>query len=192
MSETLTINAKARDISRKSIGKDLKKSGNVLSILYGRGKEYPLSVNRREFEVVFKQAGTHSIVNLNIEGEGTKEVLVKTYTIDGIKRTVDHVDFYEIDRKQKIKTTIPIHIIGVPEGVRIGGGTMQQIEHKLAIRTFPDSIPHQIELDVNKLQAGESIHLSDIQFGEGVTPVGDAGKPIVTVVAPEEEAASDK
>ncbi len=190
MSETLTINAKARDISRKSIGKELKKSGNVLSILYGRGKEYPLSISRREFEVVYKQAGTHSIVNLNIDGEGTKEVLVKSYTIDGIKRTVDHVDFYEIDRKQKIKTTIPINVMGSPEGVRIGGGTMQQIEHKLTIRTFPDSIPHQIDVDVTNLKAGESIHLSDIQFGEGVSPIGDAGKPIVTVIAPDEEEAA--
>lgn len=189
MSETLTINAKPRDISRKSIGKDLKKAGNVLSILYGRGKEYPLSINRREFEVVYKKAGKHSIVNLNIDGEGVKEVLVKTYTIDGIKRTVDHVDFYEIDRKQKIKTTIPINIIGTPEGVRIGGGTMQQIAHNLSIRTFPDSIPHQIDIDVTELQAGASIHLSDVKFGEGVSPIGDSGKPILTVIAPEEEAA---
>ncbi len=190
MSDVLTISAKLRDTSKKSIGKDLKKNGSVLSVLYGRGKEYSLSMNRREFEVVFPKAGKHSIINLDIDGEGTKEVLIKDYEIDGIKRYVAHVDFYEIDRAKKIKTTVPIRIIGTPEGVRIGGGTMEQIEHELTIRSFPNSIPHEISIDVSPLKVGDSIHLSDIEFTDGVVPVGDGSKPIVTVVSNEEEAAA--
>lgn len=191
MTDVFTISAKLRDTSQKSIGKDLKKSGSLLSVLYGRGKEYSLSMNRREFEIVFKKARKHSIISLDIEGEGTKEVLVKDYTIDGIKRYVSHVDFYEIDRTKKIKTTVPIHIVGVPDGVRGGGGTMEQIEHALAIRTFPSSIPHEISVDVEKLQIGDSIHLSDIAFTDGVEPIGDKSRPIVTVVANEEDTSAE-
>ncbi len=190
MTDVLTISAKLRDTSKKSIGKSLKKDGNVLSVLYGRGKEYSLYMNRREFQIVFTKAGKHSIIALDIEGEGKKEVLVKNYTIDGIKRYVDHVDFYEIDRNQKIKTTVPIHIVGVPDGVRLGLGTMEQIEHDLTIRAFPSSIPHEIAVDVAALQVGDSIHLSDVEFTDGVEPIGDKSRPIVTVVANEEDSSS--
>lgn len=187
MSDTFTIKAKKRETSQKSISKNLKNEGYVLSVLYGRGKEYSLSVERREFETVFAKAGKHSIINLDIENEGSHEVLVKNYAIDGIKRHVSHIDFYEIDRNKKIKTNVPIHAIGVPEGVKLGGGTLEVIEHEITVRAFPNAIPHQISLDVTSLKIGDSIHLQDIKFENGVEPVGDKSKPIVTVVSIEDD-----
>lgn len=181
------VKAIKRDTSKKSIGKDLKKDGFALATLYG-GKDTPaLAVGLKEFNKVFSHTGKQEIITLEIENDSTKEVLVKNYQIDGIKRTITHIDFYEIDRNKKIKTSVPLHLTGTPEGVRLGTGVLEQIEHEFTIRAFPGSIPKEIIVDVTDLQAGRSIHISDIKFPEGVEPMGDISKAVVTVVAVETE-----
>ena len=132
------------------------------------------------------------IITLDIENDQKREVLVKDYQLDGIKRTIRHIDFYEIDRNKKIKTFVPIRIEGTPEGVRLGGGTLEQVEYELPIKAFPGSIPREITVDVTELKVGSSLHISDIKFPEGVDPVGDGSKAVVTVVTTQDEDTPNK
>lgn len=192
MSENYTIKAAQRDTKLKSTGRRLRKDGYALATLYGRGKEYALAINLKDFERIFSMAGQHDIITLDIDKDNTREVLVKDYQIDGIKRTIRHIDFYEIDRTKKIKTFVPLHIEGIPEGVRLGGGTLEQIEYELSIRAFPGSIPRKMSIDVGHLKVGDSLHISDIQFPEGVDPIGDMSKAIVTVVTAQEDEAGQQ
>ena len=192
MSENYTIKALQRDTTKKSVGRKLINDGYALATLYGRGKEYSIAVELKEFVKIFSLAGQHDIITLDIQNDKTREVLVKDYQLDGIKRTIRHIDFYEIDRNKKIKTFVPIHIEGIPEGVRLGGGTLEQVEYELPIKAFPGSIPREITVDVTELKVGSSLHISDIKFPEGVDPVGDASKAVVTVVTTQEEDTPNK
>ena len=192
MSENYTIKALQRDTTKKSVGRKLINDGYALATLYGRGKEYSIAVELKEFVKIFSLAGQHDIITLDIQNDQKREVLVKDYQLDGIKRTIRHIDFYEIDRNKKIKTFVPIHIEGVPEGVRLGGGTLEQVEYELPIKAFPGSIPREITVDVTELKVGSSLHISDIKFPEGVDPVGDAYKAVVTVVTTQEEDTPNK
>lgn len=192
MSENYTIKALQRDTTKKSVGRKLINDGYALATLYGRGKEYSIAVELKEFVKIFSLAGQHDIITLDIENDQKREVLVKDYQLDGIKRTIRHIDFYEIDRNKKIKTFVPIRIEGTPEGVRLGGGTLEQVEYELPIKAFPGSIPREITVDVTELKVGSSLHISDIKFPEGVDPVGDASKAVVTVVTTQEEDTPNK
>ncbi|MEI0531783.1 50S ribosomal protein L25 [Brachyspira pilosicoli] len=192
MSENYTIKALQRDTTKKSVGRKLINDGYALATLYGRGKEYAIAVELKEFVKIFSLAGQHDIITLDIENDKAREVLVKDYQLDGIKRTIRHIDFYEIDRSKKIKTFVPIRIEGIPEGVRLGGGTLEQVEYELPIKAFPASIPREITIDVTELKVGSSLHISDIKFPEGVDPVGDASKAVVTVVTTQEEDTPNK
>ncbi|MEI0560899.1 50S ribosomal protein L25 [Brachyspira pilosicoli] len=192
MSENYTIKALQRDTTKKSVGRKLINDGYALAALYGRGKEYSIAVELKEFVKIFSLAGQHDIITLDIENDQKREVLVKDYQLDGIKRTIRHIDFYEIDRNKKIKTFVPIRIEGTPEGVRLGGGTLEQVEYELPIKAFPGSIPREITVDVTELKVGSSLHISDIKFPEGVAPVGDGSKAVVTVVTTQDEDTPNK
>ena len=192
MSENYTIKGLQRDTTKKSVGRKLINDGYALATLYGRGKEYSIAVELKEFVKIFSLAGQHDIITLDIENDQKREVLVKDYQLDGIKRTIRHIDFYEIDRNKKIKTFVPIRIEGTPEGVRLGGGTLEQVEYELPIKAFPGSIPREITIDVTDLKVGSSLHISDIKFPEGVDPVGDASKAVVTVVTTQDEDTPNK
>ena len=67
MSENYTIKALQRDTKTKSVGKKLRNEGYALASLYGRGKEYSIAVELKEFYKVFSLAGQHSIITLDIE-----------------------------------------------------------------------------------------------------------------------------
>lgn len=189
MSTMYTIKVMKRETAQKSFAKNIVKGGGALATLYGRDKQFSLSLNLRDFEKVFVEAGQHDIITLDIDGEAKHEVMVKDYQIDGIKRTIRHIDFYEIDRNKKIKTFIPLHLTGTPEGVRLGGGTLEQVEYEIPVKAFPGSIPKEIVLDVTNLKVGNSLHVSDVVFPEGVEAVGDKSKALVTVVVTEEDTA---
>ena len=184
MSENYTIKALQRDTTKKSVGHKLINDGYALATLYGRGKEYAIAVELKEFVKIFSLAGQHDIITLDIQNDQKREVLVKDYQLD--------IDFYEIDRNKKIKTFVPIRIEGIPEGVRLGGGTLEQVEYELPIKAFPGSIPREITVDVTELKVGSSLHISDIKFPEGVDPVGDSSKAVVTVVTTQEEDTPNK
>ncbi|WP_020005200.1 50S ribosomal protein L25 [Brachyspira innocens] len=188
MSENYTIKALQRDTKFKSVGRKLRNEGYALATLYGRENQYSIAVELKEFVKVFSLAGQHDIITLDIENDKAREVLVKDYQIDGIKRSIRHIDFYEIDRNKKIKTYVPIHI----EGVRLGGGTLEQVEYGLPIRALPGSIPRELIVDVSELKVGDSLHISDIKFPEGVDPVGDGSKAVVTVVTTQDDEAANK
>lgn len=188
MGDKYIIKALQRDTKTKSISKRLINNGYALATMYGREQEYSIAVDRREFNKIFYLAGQHDIITLDIENDKAREVFIKDYQIDIIKRTIRHIDFYEIDRHKKIKTNVNIRLEGIPEGVRISGGTMEQVEHVLRIRALPEFIPRELVIDVTDLKVGSSLHVKDIKFPEGVEPLGDFGKTIVTIVSgPEEE-----
>lgn len=190
MSENYTIRALQRDTKFKSVGRKLRNNGYVLATLYGRENNYSVALELKEFNKIFALAGQHDIITLDIENDKAREVLVKDYQIDGIKRNIMHIDFYEIDRNKKIKTYVPIRIEGTPEGVRLGGGTLEQVEYGLPIKALPGYIPRELIVDVGELKVGDSLHISDIKFPEGVDPVGDVSKAIVTVVTTQDDESS--
>ena len=44
-------------------------------------------------------------------------------------------------------------------------------------------------MDISKLELGQSVHVSDLKFEEGIKVLTDPGDVIVTVIAPVAEAA---
>jgi large subunit ribosomal protein L25 len=80
--------------------------------------------------------------------------------------------------------------VGVPEGVRTGGGVLQQSIHEVEVRCLPTQIPSSFELDVAHLGIGDSIHASDIKLPEGVELLIDPEQVICSVTLPKAEAAA--
>ena len=81
---------------------------------------------------------------------------------------ITHVDFLRIQKGVAVDVDVPVHLVGVPEGVKMDGGVLEQIIHDLPIRCIPSKIPESIEVDVSGLGLNEVMHISDIEFDEDV------------------------
>ena len=103
-----------------------------------------------------------------------------------------HVDFIRIRRGVPIEVQVPIHLEGLPDGVRNEGGILDQVAHDIAVKCIPSLIPEAIEIDVTGLGVGDVLRAGDIEMPEGVENLVDPERMIcgvgaARVVLPEDE-----
>ena len=99
-----------------------------------------------------------------------QQALLRDYQMHPFKPLVLHIDFQRIDAKQKVHMKIPLHFKGdeISPAVKIGGGVINHISNELEIICLPSDLPEFIEVDVSKIQIGESIHAKEIALPKGV------------------------
>jgi large subunit ribosomal protein L25 len=99
-----------------------------------------------------------------------------------------HLDLYEIHADEKITVGVPVHLVGIPDGVRNFGGVLDQVLRELEIEVFPGDIPESIDVDVTNLAIGHSLFVRDISVPKAEI-LNDPDIPVATVVAPRTEEA---
>jgi large subunit ribosomal protein L25 len=93
------------------------------------------------------------------------------------------VDFFEIHAGEKVTLEVPVHLAGIPDGVRNAAGVLDHLLHQIKIRVLPTDIPSHIEVDVTNLRVGASLHVSDLPAGT-YEILADPTATVCTVVAP--------
>jgi len=177
------IKAKIRNELGKSGVKKLRKEGFLPAVVYGAGEEtLPLKIDKREF-LKFLQStrGESVLIKLSINRK-VKTAILKDIEREPVTGEVLHVDFQVLHKGEKVSVTVPITLVGTPEGVKMGG-IMEHILREIEIRALPTKIPSHIEIDVSTLKIGDSLHVRDLKL-EDVEILEDEEATIVTVIAP--------
>ncbi len=160
----LELEAYLYESEKKGDVKRMRKQGKIPGILYGhKDKNKKIFVLEKEFgkilDVLRKEAIT---VNLKVKDK-TYHCLIKTIQHNPLDGKLLHIDFQHISKKEKIKTTVPIHLIGEAPGVK-KGGLLDQHLYEIVVRCLPDEMPAHIDVDVSNLDIGKTIHLKDLQI----------------------------
>lgn len=171
---------------RTELGKNamrrMRSAGRIPGNFYGSNYD-TISVSFDEIAFRNAVAKRKSLYTLVIEGKGEFEVIVREIQRDPVSERVQHVDLMGITRGQKITATIPLKFVGVPVGVRVGGGILEVIRRKVDVEALPKDLPEHISVDVNNLNIGESIHVRDIRT-EDIDILLTDKLTLVTVVPP--------
>jgi large subunit ribosomal protein L25 len=189
--ETIELKAEPREGVGKGLARKLRRKGLLPAILYGP-KRAPLclSVVEREFsEKITAIEGAHLIRFLSSRPDLQECVaLVKDTQIHPVTQRPLHVDFYEVDLNARIRVRVPLHFVGKPQGVVLGG-ILQPLQREVEIECLPLQIPEFLEVDVSRLGIHDSIHVSQLRLPEGVSVVYHEDIPVVTVLPPVVEGA---
>ncbi|MBI5187123.1 MAG: 50S ribosomal protein L25 [Nitrospinae bacterium] len=170
----------------------IRRNGFVPGVIYGKDKSVSITVNAKELETLMKKS-RNQLLTLDLIEDGKtvagKMVLIKEIQRHPLKDNLIHVDFFEVamDKKQKIK--VRLNFIGVPKGVKLGG-VCNYVRRDLEVECLPGDIPEVIDLDISGLDAGQSIHLRDLELKEGVKILGNPMDVLVAVVKAEVEKAA--
>ncbi len=186
---TATLSASARTETGKGVARKLRAAGQFPAIIYGHGRQpQPLAIDQREFERLAERIRlTSTVIELSFDGK-TARTLIRELQRDPIKRTVIHADFQELVAGETVTVSVPLRFVGTPEGVKSGGGILEEVVHQLAIECDPANIPDHIDVDVTSLTIGHSLHVSDVKLPDGVELADDPEMTIAVVSAPKEEA----
>lgn len=187
MATQVTLNAEERTGRGKGAARKLRATGRVPAVLYGADVEsVALSVDATEATHLFQTISVeNTIVDLAVAGgKEAVRTLVREVQVHPLRPQLLHIDFLRIQAGVKVDVEIPIHLNGVPQGVRDSGGILQQLIHELPVRVLPSNIPPSLEIDVTGLDLGESIHVSDLDLGDDVEVQAEEDRTVATVVAP--------
>jgi large subunit ribosomal protein L25 len=182
-----TLKAKKRDGSGKGAARTLRREGRVPAVLYGRELEaIHLSVDAHEAERLFHSISVdNTIVDLAIDGEKKPyQTLVREIQTHPWRPVMLHVDFLRIQEGVEVDLEVPIRLLGVPAGVRLGGGVLEQMIHDLPIRCEPSKIPEVIELDVSGMEVNASLRVGDLKLPEGVEARVPGDRTVCSVAIP--------
>jgi large subunit ribosomal protein L25 len=180
---TVSLSANSREATGKGAARTLRSQGQIPAVIYGHGRDpQPLALNARDLDKMLSHIQAESTVIEVTVGGQTAKTLIREIQRHPIKRQILHVDFQALVAGEKVTVSIPILLIGIPEGVRLGGGVMDQTLRELEIEVDPANIPDHVELDVTNMVIGDSKHVSDLSVPPGVE-VLDAPEASVAVVA---------
>lgn len=129
--------------------------------------------------------------------------MLRDYQLEPVRGTILHVDFQRVNQNEKIHVNVPFHFINedVAKGVKLEGGVISHIMTEVDIACLPKDLPQFIEVNIEELGLGESVHLSELKLPEGVelTALTEENDPAITsIVKPkvqkvdEEVATSDE
>src|SRR5216683_838329 len=187
MAQTVSLSASPRQATGKGAARQARFRGRVPAVIYGHGRDtQPLELEAKALEKALQGVEPAStIIDLDVDGK-TVKTLIREIQRHPIRPDIIHVDFYEIHASEKVKLKVPVRLVGNPDGVRNAGGVLDQVTREVEIEVLPANIPDRVELDVNALKIGDSLHVRDLTIPNAKI-LTEADLTIATVVPPRAE-----
>lgn len=189
MAKEVSLKASVRSGTGRQSGKKTRAAGQIPAIVYGaHTKPLPIQVKRVDVQRMFKHATSENmLVDLSLEEGGKSSnrlAFIQEIQRHPVKDEILHMDFHEVRADEKLHARVPIMAVGEAEGVRTGGGTLEQVLHELDVECLPKDLPEFIHVDVSALQIGGNIHAKELKLPPSVTRLTHDDISVFTVLAP--------
>jgi len=179
----LQINATTRPPANN---RALRRGGQVPATVYGhKGAEsISITLDGKEATTLLRQATiNNTMIEVNVtDGDFKGKTLLREVQNHPYKKEIYHLSFFAIESQSKIEVDIPLHFIGVPVGVKVGGGSIDTIKNYVRVACAPIDIPESFEIDITGLDIGKGVHVGEINYPEGVKPVTETTALVITIL----------
>ena len=182
MSETV-LHAETGRSTGSPAARRLRNQDKIPAVVYGLGMEpLSISVTRSDLrQAVSGPAGLNTVLDLTVDGTVYPSI-IKDLQRHPVRRTVQHVDFIQIDLDRDILVNIPVRITGEAKEVVQNNAMVDIATSELEVWTTPRAIPDEFLVDVSEMTMDSVIRVEDIDMPSGVTPTADPDRPVVTVL----------
>jgi large subunit ribosomal protein L25 len=177
--------ATTRSDKGKGAARKLRSAGRVPGIVYGHARApQSLALDNYELDRLLQHiSAENTVVELIVDGRSSR-TLIREIQRHPFRRQILHVDFQELVAGEKVTVRIPIRLVGTAAGVRVDGGVLDQTLRDLEIEVDPVNIPNHIDVDVNDVLIGQSIHVRDLVLPPGVESLTDMDTTVCVCAAP--------
>ncbi|WP_233846802.1 50S ribosomal protein L25/general stress protein Ctc [Paraburkholderia sp. HD33-4] len=173
-----------RSLQGTGASRRLRNSGKTPGIVYGAGADTQLIEldHNALWHALKKEVFHSSILDLEVAGK-SQQVLLRDVQYHPFRQLVLHVDFQRVDASKKLHTKVPLHFMNQESNpaVKLSSAVISHVLNELEIECLPSALPEFIEVDLAKIEAGQSVHAKDIPLPAGVALVAhvDAENPVV-------------
>ena len=191
------LNAQSRTVQGSGASRRLRRAGKVPGVVYGgSAAAVSIEVDHNELILALRKEAFHaSVINLKLDGKAEKVVL-RDVQMHPYKALVLHADFQRVDATHAIHQKVPLHFVNgdLAPGVKLGGGKVTVTMNEVDVTCLPQDLPAFVEVDLKDLQAGATIHVSQLVLPKGVKPVvhGSDDPVVVSIPAKKSGAAGEE
>lgn len=182
MADKIELAAEARGVVRSGV-KALRRSGKVPAVVYGHNiATVAIQLETREVTNTLRKAGRNTLISLNVAGASTpRMVLAREVQRDPIRRTIQHIDFYEVSMTEKITASIRVITVGEPEDVKSGAGVLLQERNTLDIECLPGDLIESVTIDISGMKIDDVVRVKDLDIPPGITMLEEPEEDVLRV-----------
>lgn len=179
--EKITLSATKRSVLGAKV-KKLRKDGILPANLYGKKiKSEAIQISPEDFKKVFAKTGESSLVELIIDKK-THPVLIHNVQHHPVTNAPIHVDFYQVDLKEKVIARVPLVLAGESIAVRDKLGVLLTLLTEVEVEALPANLPDKIEVDISKLAVlDQAIKIGELQISDKVKIITDKNQDVVKI-----------
>ena len=179
-----TRNAQGTGASRR-----LRRAGKVPGIVYG-STDTPVAIELDHndlFHALRKEAFHSTILDLEVDGQGATNVLLRDVQMHPWKAQVLHIDFQRVAANVKIHVKVPLHFINVENSpaVKMHANVVSHVMNDIEVTCLPKDLPEFIEIDLANLEPQGTVHVSDLKLPEGVAVSPQPEEVVATATLPQ-------
>lgn len=172
---------------RTSVGRKVKKlrqTGHIPGTIYGKKiKSVTVAVEAVAFGKLYEKAGESALIELVVDGK-VRPVLIHNVQKSALTEAPLHVEFFQVDLKEKVKTKVPLKFTGDSQAVSQKLGVLLTIIDEVEVEALPTELPEHITVSITELKAlGEEIKVADLKVPAGVTILTDAELTVIKIGA---------
>jgi large subunit ribosomal protein L25 len=172
------IKAESRTQFGKGAARRIRRDDKVPAVLYGHGSDpMHITLPGHDTMMALKHGGSNALLYLDIEGS-THLALTKQIQADPIKGFLEHIDFVEVKKGEKVTVDIPIHVLGESKSDAM---TVTELNN-VSVEAEATNIPEYLEISVEDADAGFQVFAKDIELPAGSVLLTDEDSLIVNVV----------
>lgn len=188
MAEKIVVKAEKKEVGGKNVNRRYRAEGKIPVVVYGGGGESIAAVAELKdlAAIIRSDSGVNTLFSLDLAGD-VNDVIFQDRQVDPLKGRLIHADLRRISKGEKMEMTIQIHLIGEAKGLQEDGAVMSQAMREIKVRVEPSKAPEFIEADVTDIEAGHSLHISDLKVDKSVEILEDPDAVIASIVLVKEE-----
>jgi large subunit ribosomal protein L25 len=179
----LKLDAQPRTLTGRKV-RQLRTQGLVPVVVYGNNQPpVNLQVSARNLETTLHHGGFSQLVQVDVQGGGSHNVLVREIQRHPVNHAFVHVDLYAVSMTEKQRTTVQVVSAGKPTAF-LTGFTILQEKDGVEVEALPADIPASIEVDITALELERPITVADLPVIPGVEYLDELTETLFVMLAP--------
>jgi large subunit ribosomal protein L25 len=189
LAEAPKLEVRPRTVLGKKV-KALRREGRLPGVIFGgHADSAPVETDTGTFQKGYRRWGQTTLLSLTGLDGGEVPVLVHDVSREPRTGSLLHVDFARVSLTEKTHAEVPLHFVGESPAVRTHGGVMVHALSEVRIEAFPQDIPHQIDVDLSKIeQIEDTLYVRDLVVDTSkIEILNDVDQVVAKAVAPRAE-----
>lgn len=183
--EKILLEATKRDVFGKKVNK-LREKGLIPSNIFGKNiKSTAITIEGKLLDKAQKQAGSTSLIYLKVNGDKERPVLLQNIQKHPVSGDVLHVDFRQVDLKEKVVANVPLEQTNESPAVKDKVGLLLWVIDEIEVEALPTDLPEKITVDVSSLkEIGQEIYVKNLQVDRSKLQINTGENEVIVKLEP--------